>query len=83
MKKFKTPEQIMKDAVEHPYSYWGKRSDKVVHVPDYLGNIGGGVYCGKYGALLGNNYAPDLLAQDAKICPDCLKQYFGTKKTKS
>ena len=43
---------------------WAKKFDQVKHIPtdDYRG-----VRCGKYGALLGNNYATDSMP----ICEEC------------
>lgn len=51
-------------------NYWAKKSDVVKHIIDRDSKqTGGGVICGKYGALLGNNYAYDNLL----TCPECLK----------
>ena len=47
---------------------WAKKFDEVAHIVNPASeNTGVGVYCGKYGALLGNNYAPGL----TEICPIC------------
>jgi hypothetical protein len=52
------------------YSYWAKRTDEAKHMIDYDSKgVGGSVLCGKYGALLGNNYAHYL----DKVCPKCLE----------
>ncbi len=46
-------------------SFWAKKSDNVVHI---VKKGESAVHCGKYGALLGNNYAPYI----TEVCPDCL-----------
>lgn len=52
--------------------YWAKRSDEFGHISDKDSKqVGGGVLCGKYGALLGNNYASRM----ELICPECLVEY--------
>jgi len=51
-------------------SRWSKSFDEVGHIYDKDStNIGGGVMCGKYGALLGNNYC----TANMDTCPDCIK----------
>ena len=41
---------------------WAKKFDQVKHIP-----TNDGVECGKYGALLGNNYA----TENMPICQEC------------
>ncbi len=43
---------------------WAKKFDQVKHIPT---NDSRGVECGKYGALLGNNYATESMP----ICQKC------------
>ncbi len=43
---------------------WAKKFDQVKHIPT---NDSRGVECGKYGALLGNNYATESMP----ICQEC------------
>ncbi len=43
---------------------WAKKFDQVKHVPT---DDSSGVKCGKYGALLGNNYA----TMSMPICKEC------------
>lgn len=63
-----------KDLSKHPlgrFSFWAKRSDNVSHIVDNDSKqVGGGVLCGKYGALLGNNYQDDL----PELCEECLSK---------
>ena len=55
------------EEVKRDCSKWAKKFDEVKHIPteDYMG-----VKCGKYGALLGNNYATNKM----DICPECLEK---------
>lgn len=53
------------------FSFWAKRLDTYAHIVKIdSNNVGGEVYCGRFGALLGNNYASDL----TYVCPDCLEK---------
>jgi len=55
-----------------PNSFWAKKFTEN-HIPNRNAqNVGGGVYCGKFGALLGNNYA----TSERELCEDCLKKKF-------
>lgn len=51
-----------------PYSFWAKKFDRYVHVPE---PDGPGTVCGSAAALLGNNYAADIVVNG--ICPNCIK----------
>ena len=57
---------------EHPCSFWAKRLDTHVHIAE-----NGKVLCGRYSAMLGNNYAPDLAENNVvvPVCPACLGIY--------
>lgn len=69
--------RLTKDFADYPTAFWAKRLDTVLHIPDKQStNTGGGVLCGRYGALLGNNYAPYL---KPVFCPECLKRAFFKK----
>ncbi|MDA7514187.1 hypothetical protein N8508_00200 [bacterium] len=59
--------------IKRDCSHWAKKFDKVKHIPRL--RIGGSVECGKYGALLGNNYSTNVMP----ICPDCIKAKKGGK----
>lgn len=59
-------------------SFWAKRFDEFAHiVKKDATNVGGGVYCGKFGALLGSNYASDL----THVCPECLAKLKANAPT--
>lgn len=64
-----TIEQLNKDFIDNPYSYWAKKFDTVAHITtkDYR------TVCGSHGALLGNNYAPNLKS----VCPKCVNIKYG------
>jgi hypothetical protein len=49
---------------------WAKKFDQVKHIPN---DDSSGVKCGKYGALLGNNYATISMP----ICKECNDIYYG------
>ena len=53
------------------YSRWAKKFDEVAHIT-HNREVGGGVECGKFGALLGNNYATKEMPT-CKDCQDALK----------
>ncbi len=51
-------------------SFWAKKFDKVACITsDVPGEYR--TLCGKYNALLGNNYAPYI----EDVCPNCLRQH--------
>ena len=52
---------------------WAKKFDQVKHIPT---NDSRGVECGKYGALLGNNYATESML----ICEECSKSMMKSYK---
>ncbi len=56
--------------------HWAKKFDKEKHITHKRG-VGGGVLCDKYGALLGNNYATDVMP----VCKECLKQKQKSLRT--
>tara|TARA_R110002020_G_scaffold99711_8_gene236431 strand:+ start:537 stop:722 length:186 start_codon:yes stop_codon:yes gene_type:complete len=53
------------------YSRWAKKFDEVAHLT-HNRQVGGGVECGKFGALLGSNYATKEMPT-CKACQDALK----------
>lgn len=59
------------------YSRWAKKFDNVAHIT-HNRSVGGGVECGKIGALLGNNYA----TKGMETCPECLKKNRAMRKRK-
>lgn len=72
----KTEEQLKKA----PNLFWAKKLDRFAHIPDDKSTqTGGGVMCGKYGALLGNNYAADHV----KVCKECVKKVYEREVAKT
>lgn len=65
--------------VQHPYSYWAKASDRVIHIPVNRSSGSNGTECGSHAALLGNNYAPVFKEKSiypVPICPACLERIY-------
>jgi hypothetical protein len=62
---------------ERDYKNWAKKFDSEKHITHH-NSIGGGVLCGKYGALLGNNYA----TMNMPICPECKRVEQLVKQVK-
>lgn len=65
--------------MERDYSRWAKKFDTVAHITFAREQDNGftnyGVECGKYGALLGNNYA----TKDMETCPECIEAQEQSK----
>lgn len=66
-KNVKSKEEIT--IMTRDYSRWAKKFDEVAHLT-HNREVGGGVECGKFGALLGNNYATKEMA----TCQDCMNE---------
>lgn len=56
--------------------YWAKKYDSAKHIAEFK-TVGGYVLCGKYGALLGNNYANENLP----VCEKCQQIQNEKKQT--
>jgi hypothetical protein len=65
---------MKKTQVQVRYGFWAKKFDTHAHIATVKPY---GVLCGKYGALLGNNYAEYLY----DVCPECLKRLQSTFDT--
>jgi hypothetical protein len=67
LQKFKEQQEAL--LLSSPNLFWAKRLDHSAHIPTKNPY---GVECGKYGALLGNNYAGDHV----QVCPECVKKVY-------
>jgi hypothetical protein len=64
---------VKEQAKKHPYSFWAKKFDEVIHIPALKKpeEFSKGTLCGSVAFMLGNNYAPYNV--ENPICPTCLK----------
>jgi hypothetical protein len=60
------------------FLFWAKWFDTNAHIVKIdSNNVGGEVYCGRFGAFLGNNYASYF----TYVCPECLAKMQSEKPT--